>query len=107
MDAWAAGKFLGLTDAEFWEMTPREFHAVFEKYLDSEERQDRRAGMLYVLYYNSHRPEHASPLTLEEFLPGRKSKNKRLVLSPDEYASAEQQVEWARQFTAAFRGTSG
>jgi hypothetical protein len=107
LGAWASGKLLGLTDAEFWEMTPREFFAVWEQYLDAEERADRRIGMLYTMYYNAHRAEHAPAQSLDELFPRRHAARvERIVTSGKVLRSPEEQIEMIQNFMGGFGGRS-
>jgi hypothetical protein len=72
---WASGVYdLGLTDAQFWAITPRQFHALYERHLDAMERQARNFGLLAVLYGEAHRDKtkRAVPFMIEDFVPSRR-----------------------------------
>lgn len=58
---------LGLTAAQFWDTTPRMLTALHSRAQQREERADRRAQMLAVLYANAHRDpkKHPKPYTIE------------------------------------------
>jgi hypothetical protein len=67
---------IGLSRSEFWEMTPRQFQAMRNRYTDREIRHERRTGLLAALYANAHRDpdKRAEPFTIEDFAPAlRKS----------------------------------
>lgn len=62
---------LGLSRAEFWELTPRRFGAMMDRFIDREIRHERRTGMLAALYANAHRDEkeRPDPFAIEDFAP--------------------------------------
>lgn len=99
--------FLGLTADEFWQLTPRHWDAVWNQYLDSEERQDRRIGMLYTMYYNAHRPEHSQAMKLDEMFPARNSKRiQRVTTTGKALRDPMDQLAMAREFTKVYHGGS-
>jgi hypothetical protein len=101
----AAGLFLGLTAEEFWKLTPRHWDAVWNQYVDSEERSDRRIGMLYTMYYNAHRAEHSPVRTLDELFPRRHSKLvQQVTASGKALRDPMEQLAMAKEFTKAFHG---
>lgn len=71
---WATGVYdLGLTDAQFWALTPRQLNLLIERFLDSEERMSQRFGLLAALYANAHRDREKHPrlFELQDFAPSR------------------------------------
>jgi hypothetical protein len=70
MEANALGE-VGLSRAEFWELTPRQWAAIWERYCDKEIRHERRFGMLAMLKANldSDRRKHPQPYSIEDFAP--------------------------------------
>jgi hypothetical protein len=54
-------------------MTPRQFQALHERFLDREEREIERVGLLAMLYANNHRSDarRNRPFTIDEFAPSR------------------------------------
>ena len=107
----ASAEFIGIPISRFLEMTPYYWSLVWGQYLDSEERRDRRAGMLYNLYCNTHLKEGASHIPLDEQFPPRRKAIANVRAVPNSAGGsiipAEFQIEWARQFTAAYHKTDG
>lgn len=70
MEAAAVGD-LGLTIAEFWEMTPRHLLAAYRRFEAAEERADRRTAFIVATLANAHRDsrQHPEPFTIEDFMP--------------------------------------
>jgi hypothetical protein len=62
---------VGLSRAEFWDLTPRHWERIWERYVDKQIREDRRFGQLAAVYANIHRDreEHPQPYTIENFAP--------------------------------------
>jgi hypothetical protein len=62
---------LGLSSAEFWELTPRRFGTMMDRFFDREIRHERQTGLLAALYANAHRDEEkrSEPFTIEDFAP--------------------------------------
>jgi hypothetical protein len=62
---------IGLSRAEFWALTHRQFQNLFDRYIDREIRHERRTALLATLYANAHRDpqKRAQPFTLEDFAP--------------------------------------
>lgn len=105
----AMGLFLGLTAEQTLALTPRHLDAVWQLYLDSEERQTERIAFGLTEYYNMNKSKDAPRQTIQTMYPGirRKSNTVRpgvgkVVSAP--LVPADLQVEWARQFTKASRG---
>lgn len=62
---------LRFTDAEFWRLTPREFHALSESWARAEEAQDRRAATVCMVVANCNRDEKTKPFSVSDFMPQR------------------------------------
>lgn len=67
----AAAVEIGLSLAEFYDLTPSRFLNLFDRYLDREVRHARQASIMSVLYANAHRDEETrpDPFTIEDFAP--------------------------------------
>lgn len=101
----AAAEFIGIPVCRFLQMTPYYWSMVWDLYLDSEERSDRRTGLLYNLYYNSHVKEHEQK-TLDNQFPSRhvarvSASSGKALIDP------QAQIDMVRQFTAAYEALSG
>ena len=66
---------IGLTRAEFWDLTPRQFQAFMDRHVDREIRHDRRIALLAVMYRNAHRGDGEQVFTLDDFAPLRQTAN--------------------------------
>lgn len=77
--AWARVE-LGMSRAEFDSHTPAEFDVVFRFWKARERRADIRiARLCYTLAQTSGaKHEDGSPLTIDDFLPGKKRREKSL-----------------------------
>jgi hypothetical protein len=62
---------IGLSRAEFWALTPRQFQNLWERYQDREIRHDRRTALLAAMYRNAHLRSGEAPFTIEHFAPSR------------------------------------
>ena len=62
---------LGLTDSQLWAMTPRHYDALLQRFLDRQERDNKRFGLLAMLYANVHRKDGQKPFSLDDFAPSR------------------------------------
>lgn len=69
---------LGLTDADFWELTPRLFFILHGQFLESEKRHDMRWANWFALYANAHRDPAKQPKawTAQDFMPGEGPRRK-------------------------------
>lgn len=87
MQIWSVGRFdLGLTDAEFWQLSPTMFDALWKRLEDNRERALYGHAMTCATYANVHRAEDAEIVTPDQFMP--KTEAKRLA---DEKRQAEAQ----------------
>lgn len=83
---WATGVYdLGLTDAQFWALTPRQYDLLANRFLDAEERASQRFGLLATLYANAHRDreKHPHPFELQDFAPSRNGTHATVRHKPD------------------------
>ena len=64
---------LGLSDAEFWRLTPRELRAMADGWQDDRTDEDRRAATVCMVIVNCHRDTERKPdaFTVEDFMPRR------------------------------------
>lgn len=83
---WAAAVYdLGLTDSQFWDLTPRHFRALWDRRLDEHDRQNRIVCQLLVLYANTHRDTNRrlQPFTLDDFAPLRLGPRRASIADAD------------------------
>jgi hypothetical protein len=70
LDWWLVWSFarhdLGLSDAEFWDLTPRQFGAIAERHSAAYERDLARSALICATLANIHRDPDKKP---EPFLP--------------------------------------
>lgn len=63
---------LGLTSAQFYDLTPRQFAALMKRYQDAQDRETwRSAELRYTFAAGNLKHEDGSPIRFEEFLPDR------------------------------------
>ena len=69
---WAYGKFdLGLSDEEFWGMTPKEFRVLGDRADYQTALLDYRAGVVASVIANTQgKKSTGDPFTVEDFFPG-------------------------------------
>jgi hypothetical protein len=62
---------IGLTRAEFWELTPRRFQAMLDRFMSREIHRDRQQQILTTIFANVYRDpkERAAPYTIDDFAP--------------------------------------
>ena len=58
---------LGLSDAEFWRMSPRMFFELLEARASVERRKDARAGVVAAVIANVHRDSSSQPFAPSDF----------------------------------------
>jgi len=77
---------IGLSRAEFWELTPRQFQTFRDRYADREIQHERRTGLLAALYANAHRDQgtRSEPFTVEDFAPAIRGTRAQPVEPPYE-----------------------
>lgn len=78
-----------MSRAEFDRYTPTEFNALFKFWQARERRTDIRIGRvcLTLAQANGAKREDGNPLTLDDFLPGKKPRKKRPSLF-DQFVNA-------------------
>jgi len=73
LDLWAIGIYdLRLKSEIFWGLTPIEFHALVQRHIIAERRQDSRAALICAVLANIHRDPKRQPFTISDFMPGNK-----------------------------------
>lgn len=71
---WSVARYdLGMSDDEFWRMTPREFGAVVKRRVFDIERQDYRAALICATLVNINRKKGSRPVRPEAFLGKKKN----------------------------------
>jgi hypothetical protein len=70
---------LGLTDEEFWELTPAQFEALNNRHLVHQQMSDYRAGLIASILCNVNRKEGTKPLTASDFFSSLPSAEKRIM----------------------------
>ena len=75
LTAWAFGRYdLGLTEEEFWSLTPREFVALKERHEEAQEWEDYRAGVVACTIVNMLKAKSSKTYKPEDFMPTRRRK---------------------------------
>lgn len=77
---WAfARQKIGLSDAEFWRLTPREFKALADGWDEDQSAEDRRAATVCMVIANCNRDpaKKPDPFTVDDFMPHGTPKPKR------------------------------
>lgn len=92
---------LGIASAEFWEMTPREFHAITERNRERDEVEWMRCGALQATLANLQRDPSKRPeaWTAYDFLPAHMDHREE----PRE-PGQEDMLRAMRELNAAFGG---
>jgi hypothetical protein len=67
---------LGLTSEQYWNLTPREFGHLRERWQARETREDRRTALIACILANVNRDpkRRAQPFEIEDFMPGAKKR---------------------------------
>jgi hypothetical protein len=72
---WSVGRFdLGLTDSEFWDLTPVEFDALTKRHEAYEDMWNRRFALMPYIYASANADPKKTRPKLEDFLFSRKRK---------------------------------
>jgi hypothetical protein len=67
---WSIGVYdFGLTDEQFWELTPAQFSALSERYDQDNMRLDFRAAIISSVIANTSRGKDDPPFTPKQFMP--------------------------------------
>ena len=61
----------GLTDEQFWNLTPPQYYALSERHDQANRHQDLRTGIVSSTIANCHRDakERPEPFTAQDFMP--------------------------------------
>lgn len=87
---------MGLTEDEFWRLTPRQFTAILKRHTEKLRRSDYGIASLIAAIYNApHRDPKGKWVTADDFLG---HKDRHPVQTP------EQQLQFIRMFNAAAGG---
>ena len=71
----AFGRYdLGLSEEEFWHLTPRELMALQERHEEAQEWQDYRAGVVAAAIVNMLKTKGGKTYKPQDFMPTRKQK---------------------------------
>jgi hypothetical protein len=69
---------LGLSDEEFWNLTPIQLNALLHRFLEAQKRLDGRTALICAVLANIYRdPKKHEPFTIEDFMPGEKKPKKQ------------------------------
>jgi hypothetical protein len=72
---WAFARVhLGLSEREFWRLTPYEFQLLVEQHQERENRRTREAASMMALIANCHRSSDARPFEIEDFISNPNAK---------------------------------
>lgn len=95
---------LGLSDDEFWSLSPKEFDAMAKRHQHVETMRNYRAGLAAAAIYNVNRKPHSDPIDPLMFFGGEHQ--------PEPMAATAEQLaagidSTLRQAQAVFGGTDG
>lgn len=85
---------MGLSDADFWELSFKEFAALQDRHNLAERREYERTAMIMCSIYNVNRAKGAKVIKVEDIIGNSKPKRQ----------SVEQQIALAKQLTLMFGG---
>ena len=103
MSYWSVAVFdLGLTDKQFWKLTPAQFYALWERCLQSKQEADYRAGVVASMLYNIHRGKHPA-LDPEDFFASLKQNKKKRAVRKREMSPEQMRQYMAAAFPLANR----
>lgn len=68
---------LGLSEQEFWELTPAQFDSLNERHVLHKQVEDYRAGLIASILCNIHRKEGDTPLEPADFFGNLPRSGKR------------------------------
>jgi len=87
-----------LSEEEFWELTPKEYSALVERYNNEHEWQNFRAALIASTIANISRDKkkHRKPFTPQDFMPGAKRKKRA--------STWQQQLRLVELLNVAFGG---
>jgi len=68
---------LGLTDEEFWRLTPRELDALSKRTVARRDREDYQVALLCAVIANTAPRRRKRPFKPEDFLPKRRARTRQ------------------------------
>ena len=72
---WAVGRYdLGLTEEEFWGLTPRQYRALLDRHEEAQEWQDYRAGVIAATVVNMLKAKGGKTYKPTDFMPTKGKK---------------------------------
>lgn len=72
---WAVGRYdLGLTEEEFWGLTPRQYVALLERHEEAMEWEDYRMGVIASTIVNMLKAKGGKTFKPEDFMPTKRRK---------------------------------
>jgi hypothetical protein len=75
MGLWSSARYdLHLSDAEFWSLTPRQFHALLHRHKQRLERDNYLVGMVASVTANFSMAHPDPPLSASDFMLNRRIK---------------------------------
>lgn len=77
---------LGLTEEEFWELTPAQYDALNERHLIHRQMDDYRAGVIASILCNIHKEKGSKPAEPADFFSSL-PRSKPREMSPSEMLS--------------------
>lgn len=89
---------LGLSDEQFWRLTPRLWAALVARYEEQQDRDDWRCGQIAAIIANSNRnaKTRPQPFSVEEFMLRKSSRGPGARKS-----SPESMLTFLKQFASA------
>jgi hypothetical protein len=61
---------LGLTDRQFYRLTPRQLHLLLDRHREQVDHQELLTGIIAAAVYNSSMNRPKQPLSPKHFMPG-------------------------------------
>ena len=100
MRLWAVARYdLRLTEEEFWRLTPRQFFALQDRWLNEVEIRDYHAALVATILANIHRPKTKKPFKITDLMPDRRG---RKAAEPKQ--TWQQQLALVKQLHLLFGG---
>jgi hypothetical protein len=105
----AAVADIGLTRADFWELTPHQFWAFHDRHVENEIRRARHSAQLMALFANANfrGDQHPQPFVIDNFappLPGSQAKPAGPKVTPLDTLTA---MQFAHQAMAEKNAPAG
>ena len=78
---WSFGVInLGLSDYQLWRLTLREFGLLLDRYVENEEKADRRVGRVLAMIANVNKdPKKGKAYSEDDFIPKAKERKVQSV----------------------------